>query len=210
MNRPYLIILNPFAVLSMSLHDISYEYCDADALPTENTNITALPQDEFVKICPGQLKYKDGSKVPLGQPRCGDGTNFSFLVSRPPQEKIAERDKILIEFSGGGACWDEVSCSLQKAWLSFPQEMFGSLIGTSCTDFSLSDSTMLCGKTIGDTNFSDYTTVLVPYCTQDVHLGDQPDTDYGVRHVSCFFSLIHDVDILQTKLLAVSRLEHII
>ena len=37
---------------------------------------------------------------------------------------------------------------------------------------------MLCAKSIGATDFREYSTVVVPYCTQDVHMGDSIQT-YG-------------------------------
>jgi hypothetical protein len=166
-----------------SFYNVSHEYCDADALLAEKTNVSALQPDRFYKICPGQYTHLNGTNAALGQPRCGDGTNFSFLVSRPLESKLYGRDKIIIEFSGGGACWDEFTCSMQEPFLTFPQEWLGPVVGTSCTNWSLYGNTMLCGKTIGETDFSEYTSVLVPYCTQDVHMGDDQSTEYGVRHV---------------------------
>lgn len=169
---------------AMAVHySTSHEYCDADALPAETTNISSLEHDQFYKICPGKLTHLNGTDVKLGQPRCGDGTNFSFLVARPPKNKCNGPQKVLIELSGGGACWDALTCAMQKMWLTFPQEWLGSVVGSSCTGWSMMGNTMLCGKTLGDTDFSEYTTVLIPYCTQDVHMGDEPGTDYGVRHV---------------------------
>jgi hypothetical protein len=167
----------------MSLYNISHEYCDADALLAEDTSASSLEHDIFYKICPGQYKHLNGTDVKLGQPRCGDGSNFSFLASRPPESKSSGRHKILIELSGGGACWDALTCLMQKMWLSYPQEWIGAVVGTSCTGWSMLGNTMLCGKTIGDTDFSEYHNVMIPYCTQDVHMGDEPSTNYGAMHV---------------------------
>jgi len=168
----------------MSIYNVTHQYCDADAFPAETTNISSLDRDKFYKICPGQYKYRNGTDVRLGQPRCGDGTNFSFFVSRPPKETQGnQRDKILIELSGGGACWDAATCKLQSMFLSFPQEWLGPLVGSSCSTWSSWGNSMLCAKTVGDTDFSEYNFVLIPYCTQDVHLGDEPNSEYGVKHV---------------------------
>jgi len=123
-------------------------------------------------------QHSNGTIAQLGSPRCGDGTNYSFLVSRP-EEKPQQGEKILIELTGGGACWDELTCNLQQSWLSFPQWL-SSFVGTSCSGLG---GNLLCAKSIGSTDFSEYTTVIIPYCTQDVHLGDEPNTSYGVQHV---------------------------
>lgn len=170
-----------------SSYDISYKYCDADALPAETTSITSLERNQFYKICPGLHTHTDGTIAPLGQPRCGDGSNYSFMVTRPKketQEVGGGEEKILIELSGGGACWDALTCSLQSFWLSFPI-FYNALVGTSCDsiDSAMLSDTLLCNRKIGDTDLSEYTSVFIPYCTQDVHLGDQPDTSYGVQHV---------------------------
>jgi len=42
---------------------------------------------------------------------------------------------------------------------------------------------LLCNKKVGETDFSEYTSVFIPYCTQDIHFGDNKETSYGVQHV---------------------------
>jgi len=42
---------------------------------------------------------------------------------------------------------------------------------------------LLCNKKVGGTDFSEYTSVFIPYCTQDIHFGDNKETSYGVQHV---------------------------
>ena len=42
---------------------------------------------------------------------------------------------------------------------------------------------LLCNKQVGETDFSEYTSVFIPYCTQDIHFGDNKETSYGVQHV---------------------------
>lgn len=163
-------------------YNISHEFCDGDALPAESTNITSLVRDRFYKVCPGSHQSADdGTYAPLGQPRCGDGTNYSFLVSRPPENPQQQGEKILIELTGGGACWDAFTCALQKDWLTFPTWL-SAFIGRGCSDSNFNDY-LLCSKTVGGIDFSDYTAVMIPYCTQDVHLGDGPNVEYGIKHV---------------------------
>mmetsp|Transcript_12731 Transcript_12731/g.31076 ORF Transcript_12731/g.31076 Transcript_12731/m.31076 type:complete len:478 (+) Transcript_12731:137-1570(+) len=166
----------------MLAYNISHEFCDGDALPAESTSITSLVRDRFYKVCPGSHRSADdGNYATLGQPRCGDGTNYSFMVSRPPENPQQQREKILIELMGGGACWDAVTCAIQKDMLTFPTWL-SAVIGKGCSDSAFSDY-LLCSKTVGGVDFSEYTTVMIPYCTQDVHLGDEQNVDYGVKHV---------------------------
>ena len=167
-----------------------YNFCDDDALPALSTKASSLTPNQFHKLCPGtHVTFGDGSSssstryAPLGQPRCGDGTNFSFFVSRPLQQ-LSNNDKILIEFQGGGACWDEDTCGMQQDMLTFP-EYYNNFVGMSCSEIEYGMSkqgdvplSMLCAKKIGDTDFREYTTIVVPYCTQDIHLGDNPNASY--------------------------------
>ncbi|KAL3816498.1 hypothetical protein ACHAXA_011303 [Cyclostephanos tholiformis] len=77
--------------------------------------------------------------------------------------------KIMIEFVGGGACWDEETCGMQKDYLSFPNT-FNSFVGMSCSEIEYAAATqggrslsMLCSKAIGRTDFREYNTIVVPY-----------------------------------------------
>ena len=166
---------------------ISHENCDANALPAEKTNISTLDNGKFYKICPGSHQLSDGKTfATLGQPRCGDGSNFAFYATRP--EQTQKEDKILIEFSGGGACWDMGTCAMQSFMLKMPP--FDFVLGMSCSDLGkIADASsgwdILCARTVGQIDFTEYNTVVVPYCTQDVHLGDAEAQYNGlnVRHV---------------------------
>ncbi|KAL9180800.1 hypothetical protein ACHAXT_011253 [Thalassiosira profunda] len=163
----------------MSSSSVTQEFCDGDALPAEETDVTSLARDQFHKICPGAHRDADGAFAPLGQPRCGDGSNFSFLLHRPKEPQ--PRDKIAIELSGGGACWDSLTCSLQGVWLTYPV-IYNFAVGKSCSEYP----SFLCAKTVGGVDFTEFTSISIPYCTQDVHLGDEPNATYGettVRHV---------------------------
>jgi len=133
----------------------------------------------------------------LQQPICGDGTEFSFYVMRPPQ-KYSNDDggKILVEFMGGGACWDDDTCQMQSSYLTFPST-YDDYVGLSCSEmqYGLNGNgnngnnnnnqkfpmNMLCAQSLSsdddddskkDVDLRQYTTIVVPYCTQDVHLGD--------------------------------------
>lgn len=80
---------------------VSYSYCDNDALFAEKTKASSLTPNQFHKLCPGQHQNKA-----FGQPRCGDGSHFAFFYS-PPLKQLLNDKKIMIEFQGGGACWDD-------------------------------------------------------------------------------------------------------
>lgn len=104
----------------------------------------------------------------------------------------------MIEFMGGGACWDAQSCEYNAEMLSM-REAMDDYLGYSCSeiqagiemndgDYGGDDNVpvnMLCAQTLGDDlDLRDYHTIIVPYCTQDVHMGDSEmiyDADSGTR-----------------------------
>jgi len=142
-----------------------------DACTDPRTSPRNLIPNTFHKICP------ETTGESLGQPICGDGTEFSFVYTSPIQRK-ANDEKIVIEFQGGGACWSHESCAQAGDSLSFP-DTINNFFGYSCSaaaygsdNFDGYPANFLCDTTIGDTDLSNYHYILVPYCTQDVHLGD--------------------------------------
>ena len=154
----------------------TFSHCDSESLPA-TTKVTNLVPNTFYKICPGV-----NSAEKFGHPQCGDGTPFSFYVSRP-LEKYDNGEKVLIEFQGGGACWDAQSCNRMADRLTFPED-YDNFVGYSCSEVDLAMTkngqdgmslSMLCTKSSSETggvNLREYNTVIIPYCTQDVHLGD--------------------------------------
>lgn len=144
--------------------------CDTDSISTKQ-KVSKLTPNQFYKICPEQTSKS------FGQPKCGDGTNFAFFFSRPTQ-KYANNQKLLIEFMGGGACWDANTCGYMASYLTFPQT-FNKFVGLSCSEISQGTSSqnkkfpinMLCAGKVGDVDFRGYNSIIVPYCTQDVHIG---------------------------------------
>lgn len=167
-----------------------YSHCDYNAVP-DTTKLKSLTNNQFHKICPAVV-----SNTKFGDPQCGDGTPFSFYFSRP-MRKFDNEEKILIEFQGGGACWNANTCDRMSERLTFPT-MYDSLLGYSCSEanfvvneFDGFPISMLCGKHPSETgdkvDLREYNTVVIPYCTQDVHLGDSimdydGDGENSVRH----------------------------
>jgi hypothetical protein len=73
--------------------------CDKDSV-SDAVPLKKLAPNQIHKICPSQLKstgnHSQGD-ILLGQPICGDGTNFSFFVTKPIKAK-ANTGKVLFEF----------------------------------------------------------------------------------------------------------------
>lgn len=105
---------------------------------------------------------------PGGDTVCSRGTPFRYFV------RGGAPDKIIIDFRGGGACWNNLTCSLA-----------GSIFAEEAGDLADLEAGIGVGGVGGiydtshpDHPFADWTLVHVPYCTGDIHWGDNV-ADYG-------------------------------
>ena len=106
---------------------------------------------------------------PGGDTLCSRGTPYRFFVrgGRP--------DRVIIDFQGGGACWNELTCGFAGAAGLFTED-----VGT-LESFVAAIEGPLAGGMLSDdpeNPFRDWTIVHVPYCTGDVHWGNAR-TEYG-------------------------------
>jgi hypothetical protein len=96
---------------------------------------------------------------------CIDG-DFAFFVRK------GGVNKVVIDFEGGGACWDAASCAM----------------GLAKTDVNVNRTLLSLNSGSGVTSdreespFKDWTYVFVPYCTGDVFMGNQV-AEYGTPHL---------------------------
>jgi hypothetical protein len=106
--------------------------------------------------------------VPGGDTICSRGTEYRFFVrgGRP--------DRVIIDFQGGGACWNQLTCSIADA-------LFSDQAGTLDGFVAAIDADVIGGLFSSDPSspFADWTIVHVPYCTGDVHWGNATQ-DYGM------------------------------
>ena len=132
-----------------------------DALSDEvvtNTIVSPnVPDNAFMAIThpaggePGnEVSYEGDTLVP----QCQDSSAFTFFAKR------GSVNKLLVYYYGGGACWDTLTCVLQK-----------------CTQTANPNPPGLGGSGFGDLNdpdnpFKDWHIIRVPYCSCDIHLGD--------------------------------------
>ncbi len=92
---------------------------------------------------------------PGGAAVCSDGSPWRFYVSR------GAADRVIVNFQGGGACWDGATCNPQSR-LYTPR---------------LQIQDLQAGQGVFNRNnpenpFRDWTHVFVPYCTADLHWGN--------------------------------------
>lgn len=100
--------------------------------------------------------------VPGGDCQCSDGSEFSFWV------REANPDKVMFYFQGGGACFSAGTCGPEST--SFKRQALGddpNFLNTGIWD-----------QTNAENPFTGWSVVYVPYCTGDVHVGDNT-MDYG-------------------------------
>lgn len=102
---------------------------------------------------------------PGGDTMCSLGTPYGFAA------REGASDNLLIYFQGGGACWNEGTCKLTPTF------------DPTVDSENPGDNPALGGFGIFDLEnednpFADYDMVFIPYCTGDVHMGDNVVT-YG-------------------------------
>ncbi|MFO0578524.1 MAG: pectin acetylesterase-family hydrolase [Polyangia bacterium] len=102
---------------------------------------------------------------------CDDGTPTGIAIS--PSPTAGPGGNLLIYFVGGGACWDYLTCALLNTSTHGPfgQAQFDALKGKL-------GGTVL-DRTVANNPFADYHMVVVPYCTGDLHAGDNVATYQG-------------------------------
>ena len=148
-----LLLIQVFLPTVQAEDSINYDYhcTDQDSKAVDSSvSLQSLQPNVFHKICPGR---QTGNSQFLGQPSCGDGSAFAFYVARPTQRK-ANSYRVMIEFAGGGACWNAQTCEYGKNYLSFPQQ-WNDFVGLSCSELEQAMQqqnkavSMLCGKQVG-------------------------------------------------------------
>ncbi|MBI3770765.1 MAG: hypothetical protein HY271_20035 [Deltaproteobacteria bacterium] len=107
-------------------------------------------------VPPTTVQYQDLTL----KPTCSRDTPYMYWYKRGTENKL------LVYYQGGGACWDDTTCS--------PSLGGGSPFKNTAT---LSDNPANTTTGFGDvTNplnpFSDWSAVFISYCTGDIHWGD--------------------------------------
>ena len=103
---------------------------------------------------------------PGGDTICSRGDDFSFAVRKGTSKNI------VIDFAGGGGCWDEFTCGFADATFTDNVDWIDDLVDAPVSGEGIYDVS-------NDKNpFRDDHHVMIPYCTGDVHWGNSTMT-YG-------------------------------
>lgn len=122
--------------------------CNEGSVPMDGACVASLP-DGWSQI------------FPKGDTICARGTEFSYFVHP------GTVNKLVLGFDGGGACWDALSCS--KANPTFSEEVSEGDDPTNLTDGLLDYADP-------ENPFKDWFAIFIPYCTGDIHWGDNVAT----------------------------------
>ncbi len=110
---------------------------------------------------------------PGGETTCARGTEYAYGV------RGGTVNKVVIDFMGGGACWDELTCSFSGSLFNetVDPDNLEALSGTGIYDVDNPENP-----------FRDWYHVFIPYCTGDVHWGDsvvsygEGDSQFTIQH----------------------------
>ena len=97
---------------------------------------------------------------PGGETICSFGAPYAFFA-RP-----GTVNKVIVDFIGGGACWDELTCSMANFSTEVESISLPSAIPTDNEPHGIYDHTR------AENPFADWYHVVIPYCTGDFHWGD--------------------------------------
>lgn len=108
---------------------------------------------------------------------CSNGSPYKFFVNRTTN--VANKNKTIVIFEGGGACWDQNACQgfLKGGLLAasnpngIPDNYMNSLAGLSF--FGMSTPFSSRNHPLQKVQTQSWNIVFVPYCTGDVHSGNK-------------------------------------
>lgn len=152
------LLATPVVLLSLVLavshavaDDTNYQRCEfsppSDADYSDNTQLS----------CPFASMTQPTMIYPGGNSQCALGADYAFQVI-PGQ--WSSRNKVHLHFQGGGACFNDVMCHFNNTYVKKPRIEAAGFFNT--TDLR--------------NPFRRWTTVVVQYCTGDVHIGNAKST----------------------------------
>jgi hypothetical protein len=118
------------------------------------------PTEGILSLNPGWNSIEPG-----GDTVCARGTPYKYFV-RP-----GKINKLVIEFRGGGACWNDLTCG-------FAESLFQEDADPDSWVVEEDKASGIYDHKRDDNPFKDWHHVYIPYCTGDIHWGNNTMT-YG-------------------------------
>jgi hypothetical protein len=109
---------------------------------------------------------------------CGNGTPYRFFVNRTTN--VANKNKTVVVFEGGGACWEQNTCLGKGGLLAasnpngVPKNYMTS--GLNLAVFGMSTPFSTRSGVLQKVQTQTWNIVYAPYCTGDVHSGNRVGT----------------------------------
>ncbi|MCE9571636.1 MAG: pectinacetylesterase family protein [Deltaproteobacteria bacterium] len=122
----------------------------------------AAPDDEIV-INPPRTAYDEWQKVELPGTVCGNNTQYKFFVNYSDKS-----DSLVVVLEPGGACWDYDSCAGKNG-------IRGAANPNGITDDHYAQAPFISpflDRNNDDNPAKNWNMIYVPYCTGDVHTGN--------------------------------------
>ncbi len=166
MTRPSSLISPDFAIVLVAIVSLGAlagcgRQTPSDEQRAASTRPEASPLPALADLDAGWNRVRTG-----GDTVCSDGSDYSFFARQ------GDPSKLLVYFQGGGGCWTGETCSRDR------YGSFNPVVGD--TDPAELSGIFALGN--AENPFADFSMVFVPYCTGDVHLGDN-DVTYAVAAV---------------------------
>lgn len=153
----------------------------SDSVLTDTTVSPNVPTTWTAVVPPTSIEYSNytglgGSHILT--PLCSRNTPYTYYVKRGTGDGA---HKLLVYYQGGGACWDDTTCTPD--------------VGAFDDDVTPGDNPANTTTGFGDLNnpnnpFSTWNAVFVSYCTGDIHWGDNArfyhspftNQNYPIKH----------------------------
>ncbi|HZU82392.1 MAG TPA: pectin acetylesterase-family hydrolase [Polyangiaceae bacterium] len=106
--------------------------------------------------------------VPFANALCGNGAATGIGINLTTRSR-----RVLVYLEGGGGCWSDLTCYTLKTAAHFTTGYSETDFATESTDphfLALTDGFF--DRSSAANPFADYSYVFVPYCTGDLHAGD--------------------------------------
>ena len=97
-----------------------------------------------------------------GETKCADGSDYKYYAHKGSEKKV------VIDFQGGGACWDSFTCGN-------PDQFYTDSVNGSPSENQYDG---IYDRSNADNPIKDWYHVFAPYCTGDIHIGKN-DAQYG-------------------------------